>query len=68
MKIAINHIGGLFDYIVEGVLENKAAIELEQKLEFLSRSHLIGSGLLTEIEDARRSVEENYGVTVRTTI
>ena len=72
MKIAENRIGGPFDYTVTGEndeQETVAAEELENRLDFLSRSYHLGrEELLVEVSDLRRKISEKYNVKIGTTI
>jgi hypothetical protein len=69
MVIAENRIGGPFDYIVTGERESQAAKELENRLDFLSRSYnLRREELIVEISDLRRRIEQKYNVKIGTTL
>lgn len=60
---------GLFHYEVAGDLEKEAAAELEEKLDFLSRSyHLSGANYLTELSSILEAVEKKFSVIIHTAI
>ena len=70
MKIVENPFSALFDYIVNGVSnesEEAAAKELEEKLNRIDRLGYNCAYVSIEIEDARKSVSEKYGVIITTT-
>lgn len=54
----------LYHYEVTGENEAAAAAELEEKYDFLSRSHLSGDAFEIELADARNAIAEKYGVSI----
>lgn len=62
---------GLYYYIVEGEREDEAAEELDRTVDFLNSPacrHLSGEEILTELADARKSICEKFGVTIKASI